>query len=199
MRNQVRPPKGLTPRKVVSSSGPLRQLAALDLDEEAAQATCWARGRRAGVQLAGGRSKSSHAVGGKRQHADDEIAWSRSLLGVATVTLCRHAGSAWVRCLPPQSFPDIALQITAMAQDPVARGGIVLPGGFAPPMKHHFRKAGAGLLLLVKHTLWEGQNVLAHCMAGRHWGASAGAVLRSIMSGDSLEGKRAQNPRTPGH
>ncbi|CAE7301108.1 unnamed protein product [Symbiodinium sp. KB8] len=72
----------------------------------------------------------------KRQHADDEIAWPRILLGTLPTT----------------------------------------------------GKAGAGLLFLVKHTLWEGQNVLAHCMAGRHWGASAGAVLLSIMSGDSLEG-----------
>ena len=92
-------------------------------------------------------------------------------------------------------FPPVALQITAMAQHPWSRGGVVLPGALHRQWQitsgSHREREFQSLWPLVKHTLWEGQHVLAHCMAGRHRGASAAVVLRSLLSGESLEASEA--------
>ena len=49
--------------------------------------------------------------------------------------------------------------------------------------ERHFRRS----FVLVKHTLWEGGNVLCHCMAGRHRGASGALMFKAIMEGGTLE------------
>ncbi|CAE7730172.1 unnamed protein product [Symbiodinium sp. CCMP2592] len=56
-----------------------------------------------------------------------------------------------------------------------------IPGG--PRRETDFQS----LLPLVRATLLEGQNVVTHCMAGRHRGAAAGTVLRAVLSGESLD------------
>ena len=88
-------------------------------------------------------------------------------------------------------FPEIDLQITVMNKTPSQRGGIVLPDALplqfditsSEARERHFRRA----FPLVKHTLWEGGNVLCHCMAGRHRGASAAVMFKAIMEGGTLE------------
>ena len=90
-------------------------------------------------------------------------------------------------------FPKIDLQVTVMNKTPSQRGGIVLLvpslcsstslAASSEARERHFRRA----ILLVKHTLWEGGNVLCHCMAGRHRGASGVLVFKAIMEGGDIE------------
>eukprot|EP00439_Symbiodinium_sp_Y106_P063789 s1149_g9.t3 len=74
--------------------------------------------------------------------------------------------SGWVYDLIVREalFPEIALQITAMAQSPSARGGIVLPGALHSQWNitsgARHEEDFQAILPLVKYTLWEGDNAL---------------------------------------
>ena len=39
----------------------------------------------------------------------------------------------------------------------------------------------------VKHTVWNGDNVLIHCIKGRHRGAYLGVLSRALLAGESIE------------
>ena len=149
--------------------------------------------------------------GKKRGHEDDEARFDelartvpkkgdRQALQIPTeVWRSRAGGRLLLGALPTEAnkdkFPPVALQITVMAQHPWSRGGVVLPGALHRQWQitsgSHREREFQSLWPLVKHTLWEGQQVLAHCMAGRHRGASAAEVLRSLLSGESLEASEA--------
>eukprot|EP00439_Symbiodinium_sp_Y106_P061512 s1149_g9.t1 len=79
--------------------------------------------------------------------------------------------SGWVYDLIVREalFPEIALQITAMAQSPSARGGIVLPGALHSQWNitsgARHEEDFQAILPLVKYTLWEGDNALVQVQA----------------------------------
>ena len=39
----------------------------------------------------------------------------------------------------------------------------------------------------VKHTVWHGDNVLVHCIKGRHRGAYLGVLCRALLAGETIE------------
>ena len=143
--------------------------------------------------------------GKKRGHEDDEARFDelartapnkgdRQALQIPTeVWRSRAGGRLLLGALPTEAnkdkFTPVALQI------PWSRGGVVLPGALHRQWQitsgSHREREFQSLWPLVKHTLWEGQHVLAHCVAGRHCGGSAAVVLRSLLSGESLEASEA--------
>ena len=47
----------------------------------------------------------------------------------------------------------------------------------------------------VKHTMWIGDNVLIHCIKGRHRGAYLGVLSRALLAGESIEEANIENRR----
>ncbi|CAE7326591.1 clpC, partial [Symbiodinium sp. CCMP2456] len=150
----------------------------------------WVDRPRSSGSREGAAAGADRGRGRKRPHEDAESRYDRlareghrvdrrALEFPTEIWRSLAGGKLYLGGLPtranPANFPDIALQVTAMAKSPAITSGDRRDSDFQ------------SLLPLVRATLHEGQNVLTHCMAGRHRGAAAGTVLRSILSGDSLD------------
>ncbi|CAE7891534.1 unnamed protein product, partial [Symbiodinium necroappetens] len=88
-----------------------------------------------------------------------------------------------------QYFPKVSLQVTCFDKSPEQRGGVLLPGalGIKLDFKSKDREeAFQHAFDLTKNSLWSGEHVLFHCMAGRHRAATYAGLTRSLLAFESL-------------
>ena len=88
-----------------------------------------------------------------------------------------------------QYFPKVSLQVTCFDKSPEQRGGVLLPGalGIRLDFKSRDREdAFHHAFDLTKNSLWSGEHVLFHCMAGRHRAATYAGLTRSLLAFESL-------------
>ena len=70
-------------------------------------------------------------------------------------------------------------------------GGVTLPGAqlmtFAAAYSQERSEQWTDVWPAVKHTVWNGDNVLIHCIKGRHRGAYLGVLCRALLAGETIE------------
>eukprot|EP00435_Cladocopium_sp_Y103_P030945 s870_g7.t1 len=101
----------------------------------------------------------------------------------------RGGGELWISGIPTKQtkhhFPPAQLQVCCMAESPERRGGITLEGAvlrqFPIADARARQTAWKALFPLVRRSLFQGDTVLFHCVAGRHRAAVAGTVVYAIM------------------
>ena len=85
----------------------------------------------------------------------------------------------------------MTLQICCMSERPESRGGVTLGGAllktFAIADPVHRSSDWAEIWPLVKATLFAGESVLTHCMAGRHRAGGATTLMRAGLAQESFD------------
>ena len=108
----------------------------------------------------------------------------------------RKGGRLWISGIPTRStahsFPTgVTLQICCMSERPESRGGVTLGGAlvktFAIADPVHRNSDWAEIWPLVKATLFAGESVLTHCMAGRHRAGGATTLMRAGLAQESFD------------
>ena len=88
-------------------------------------------------------------------------------------------------------FPATALQVCCFPTGPESRERVTLPGAqlmtFAAAYGQERSEQWTGVWPAVKHTVWHGDNVLIHCIKGRHRGAYLAVLCRALLEGESIE------------
>eukprot|EP00435_Cladocopium_sp_Y103_P026061 s2435_g6.t1 len=81
--------------------------------------------------------------------------------------------------------------VSCMAESPDQRGGITLEGAvlrqFPLADKRQRQEAWKQLFPLIRRSLYQGDTILFHCMAGRHRAAVAGTVIAAIMGRTNIK------------
>ena len=103
-------------------------------------------------------------------------------------------GAIWLGGLPTVDtaphFPVISMQIQCFDGDIKKRGGIILPDAFhmvvLPTDREHRMAQWQAAFPVIKATVQAGEEILVHCIAGRHRAAAIGVLLRAIFSGESI-------------
>ena len=132
----------------------------------------------------------SVAESGPDRHYDLLAASDRkTALAPSLIWTSPEGGQLWLSGLPLKktigSYPTVALQICCMAQTPQERGGVTLPGAVTrqlPIGGKEREDAFKNVFQIVRQTLASGDNVLTHCMVGRHRGGTAGCLFRAILA-----------------
>ena len=119
--------------------------------------------------------------------------------GTAQAPTCiwtsRKGGGIYLAGLPMRQtvdkFPKTALQICCFPNGPESRGGVTLPGAqlmtFAAAYSQERNEQWTDVWPAVKNTVWHGDNVVVHCIKGRHRGAFLGILCRALLAGESIE------------
>ena len=122
------------------------------------------------------------------------LAQGQPRLQHASGSLGREVASTWrdFQCSRPWiSSPRAALQICCFPHGPESRGGVTLPGAqlmtFAAAYSQERNEQWTDVWPAVKNTVWHGDNVLVHCIKGRHRGAYLGTLCRALLEGESIE------------
>lgn len=97
-------------------------------------------------------------------------------------------GEVWIAGIPTQqtkdAFPRVDLQVCCLAGPPESRKGVTLPGAqlrvFAISDARSRTEEWKALFPLIRASLFQGDSVLLHCIAGRHRAAVAGTMLVAI-------------------
>ena len=88
-------------------------------------------------------------------------------------------------------FPSVTLQICCFPHGPESREGVTLPGAqgmtFAAAYSYERSQLWTDVWPAVKNTMWNGDNVLIHCIKGRHRGAFLVVLCRALLAGESVE------------
>ena len=103
-------------------------------------------------------------------------------------------GILWLGPLPTKEtqakFPRITLQVTCFAAEIEERGGIVLPGAMhiciAPSSSRDRTSQWRVQWPMIKNSVQSGEEVLLHCIAGKHRAAGIGVLCRAVLAGESL-------------
>ena len=104
-------------------------------------------------------------------------------------------GQIWLSGLPSaatrERFPSATLQIACFTERPEARGGIVLPNAllrrFPIAVGVERTDSWKEIWPLLLQTLYCGETVVVHCVAGRHRAGGASAVMRAALMDESFE------------
>eukprot|EP00435_Cladocopium_sp_Y103_P038949 s935_g10.t1 len=130
---------------------------------------------------------------------DQHLEWLGVGSGTAQSPTCiwtsRRGGQLWLSGLPMTAtqarFPKPALQVCCFPHGPANRGGIVLPGAhlmvFEAAHSHERNQQWSEVWPAVKHTLWNGDPMLIHCIKGRHRGAFLGVLCRALLAGETID------------
>ncbi len=106
----------------------------------------------------------------------------------------QEGGALWFGGLPTVDtaphFPVVSLQIHCFEGSIQKRGGIVLPDALhlilLPTGVDHRAEQWQAAFPVIKATVQAGEEVLVHCIAGRHRAAAVGVLLRSIFAAESI-------------
>ena len=94
-------------------------------------------------------------------------------------------GAIWLGGLPTVDtaphFPYVSLQIQCFEGPIGKRGGIVLPDALHMEVQQY-----QAAFPVIRSTLHAGEEILVHCMAGRHRAASVAVLLRSVFAAESI-------------
>eukprot|EP00435_Cladocopium_sp_Y103_P075206 s702_g55.t1 len=144
---------------------------------------------------------AAKAPAGRRE----EIALDRRLewLGVGSGTAqeptvvweSARGGKLWLSGLPMEAtlakFPAAALQVCCFPENLRNRGGTIIPGAhlmtFAAAFGSERSTQWQEVWPAMKHTLWGGDDVLVHCIKGRHRGAYLAILARAILAQESID------------
>ena len=104
-------------------------------------------------------------------------------------------GQLWLAGLPTAAnkhrFPPATLQIACFTERPEERNGVVLPNALLRrcPVAVAAERADAWKELwpLILQSLYCGEVIVTHCIAGRHRAGGASALIRAVMMGETLE------------
>ena len=104
-------------------------------------------------------------------------------------------GQLWLAGLPTAAnkhrFPPATLQIACFTERPEARNGVVLPNAllrrFPVAVAAERAEAWKELWPLVLQSLYCGEVIVTHCIAGRHRAGGATALIRAVMMGETFE------------
>ena len=104
-------------------------------------------------------------------------------------------GQLWLAGLPTAAnkhrFPPATLQIACFTERPEARNGVVLPNAllrrFPVAVASERAEAWKELWPLVLQSLYCGEVIVTHCIAGRHRAGGATALIRAVMMGETFE------------
>ena len=130
-----------------------------------------------------------YMAGGKHRHDQAPTA----------IYVSQAGGTLWLGPLPTEEtkhkFPKVTLQVTCFSDPPHTKGGVVLPGVMhiyiAPSAKRDRVNQWRVQWPLIKNTLFAGESVLLHCLAGRHRAAGVGMLVRAVLANESLEDSEA--------
>eukprot|EP00434_Breviolum_minutum_P030559 symbB.v1.2.027024.t1/scaffold2740.1/size71859/1 len=103
-------------------------------------------------------------------------------------------GAIWLGGLPTVDtaphFPYVSLQIQCFEGPIGKRGGIVLPDALhmevVPTNTRQRVQQYQAAFPVIRSTLHAGEEILVHCMAGRHRAASVAVLLRSVFAAESI-------------
>ena len=106
-----------------------------------------------------------------------------------------QGGTLWLSGLPTKEtvarFPPATLQISCFPQPVAAKGGVLLPRSInmtVAPSKQKVRDSQWRLAWpVMKTSLQSGEDVLLHCVAGKHRAAGIAVLARSLLAGESLD------------
>eukprot|EP00435_Cladocopium_sp_Y103_P057937 s497_g20.t1 len=176
-------------------------VAAITPAAKKAQAKPAAPGRPVSKAKAKGASAAEPARG-EGDALDQHLEWLGVGTGTAQSPTCiwtsRTEGQLWLSGLvmtaTQAKFPKPALQVCCFPHGPANRGGIVLPGAhlivFEAAYSHERNQQWSEVWPAVKHTLWNGDPVLIHCIKGRHRGAFLGVLCRALLANRHIEDRR---------
>ena len=107
----------------------------------------------------------------------------------------QSGGTLWLGGLPTNrsasAFPSVTLQVACMLEEPSQRGGICLQGAtlrkFAIAHPDRRDEQWRDLFPLLCNTLWGGEDVLLHCISGRHRAAGTACMIRAILLRERFE------------
>lgn len=107
----------------------------------------------------------------------------------------RQGGQIFLGGLPTaatvQHYPDADLQVVCFPESPTQKGGIVMTGA----MERHISPTWAAgrtaqwreLWPLMRSSVFAGNCLLIHCMAGRHRAAVIGVITRAVFAQESAD------------
>ena len=104
-------------------------------------------------------------------------------------------GKIWLSGMPTEAtahlFPRTDLQVICFQEDLARRGGVVLPSAMTTSISPAWAKGRVDQWRLawplIRNSVWSGDQVLVHCLSGRHRAAAVATMLRSLLAGESLE------------
>ncbi len=105
-------------------------------------------------------------------------------------------GKIWLSGMPTEAtahlFPRTDLQVICFQEDLAPRkGGVVLPSAMTTSISPAWAKGRVDQWRLawplIRNSVWSGDQVLVHCLSGRHRAAAVATMLRSLLAGESLE------------
>ena len=104
-------------------------------------------------------------------------------------------GQLWLAGLPTAAnrhrFPPATLQVACFTERPEERNGVVLPNAllrrFPVAVAAERGEAWKDLWPLILQSLYCGEVIVIHCIAGRHRAGGASALVRAVMTGETFE------------
>ena len=129
----------------------------------------------------------------------DQLAGRRAVQRPSEVYKLRSGGKIILSGLPLEQFrhlyPDTALQVCCLGQTPESRKGISLAGARVYVVDltelSESAKKWTDLFTAICRTLWAGDVVVIHCMAGRHRAALLTCLQLALMRDQTLEAAEA--------
>ena len=104
-------------------------------------------------------------------------------------------GKIWLSGMPTAAtshlFPRTDLQVICFQEDLARKGGVVLPSAMTTSISPAWAKGRVDQWRLawplIRNSVWSGDQVLVHCLSGRHRAAAVATMLRSLLAGESLK------------
>ena len=126
----------------------------------------------------------------------DRLATTKGKTAQAPTCVFEHVsgGQVWLSGLPTvstmQHWPAATIQVQCFAESLSQKGGIQLPGTqllVVAPADRATRDAGWRTAWpRIRQTVHAGENVVIHCLSGRHRAAGIAVLVRSLLSGDPI-------------
>ena len=135
--------------------------------------------------------------------SDEALDAHLELLGVGTglaqaptcVWTSRKGGKIFLAGLPMahtvHRFPKAALQVCCFPHGPESRGGVTLAGAqgmtFEAAYSRERNEQWGEVWPAIKNTVWHGDNVVIHCIKGRHRGAYLAVLCRALLAEETID------------
>ena len=131
----------------------------------------------------------------------DRLATTRGKTAQAPTLIHKSSrgGKVYLAGLPTvatlEHFPATDLQIVCFPETPAAKGGTQLPGAMvrhlSPTWVDGRTEQWRQLWPLLRSSVYDGNTIVIHCVAGRHRAAAVAAVVRSLLERESLDASAA--------
>ncbi len=144
-----------------------------------------------------GKRKREASVEAKRgDQYFDRLATSRGKTAQAPTKVFQHpsGGALWLSGLPIvsslQHFPAVSVQLKCFAEPLEKRGGVQLPDAqlFTVSVADAAARDGEwrSAWPVLRQSIFQGESVICHCMAGRHRAAGIAILAKALLEGSSM-------------